>query len=159
MTPLRKACAGWMTWENLTGVRCFVIWSSLRAIDSLCATRSSNSAANSFSTVNGRRDSASVQNRTSICDGYGGSDVDRFEKCLGHEFRHSNTTVRRWVAGQIARMEPEFGSDLHVVRHWRAFEMRARRLRIIHRHVRFHNLAGRVDKISVLRGGVIFVFA
>src|ERR1700730_6430118 len=117
MTPLRRACAGWMTWENFIGVRCFAIWSSLRATGSDCATRSSNSLANSFSTVNGRRDLATVQNRTSISDGYRRSDVDRFEKCLGHEFRHSNATVGRGVAGQIAGVEAEFGSDLHVVRH------------------------------------------
>src|SRR5690348_10236425 len=117
--------------------------SSLPAIAFDWATRSMSWVASGVSTANFRRNKAKLQkvdrallapiisNRAKpsgfrlIRNRNRCSDRNRFEKIFGHELRHADAAVRSRIARQVSSVQPEAGSDLHVIRHRRAFEMRA----------------------------------
>src|ERR1700736_3742595 len=136
-----------MTCENFTGARFVSICSSLRAIGSLCATRSSNSPDVDLSTANFRRKSGVGYGLIGDRDRSPGG--NRLEETLGHELRHPNATVRCGIAWQITRVHSDTIDDAHEERHRRAFEMRARGLFIVHGNVRHHDISGVVNEVAI----------
>src|SRR3954464_13145217 len=81
----------------------------------------------------------------------------RFEEILGHEFRHSDATVRRWIARQISGVHSDPIDDEHEIRQGHALKMLTRRLFRNDRNVRFHNLAMIINKVAILGGYVVLV--
>src|SRR5260370_42523745 len=84
---------------------------------------------------------------------------NRFEEILRHEFRHPNATMRSRITRQIAGMHPGTVRNAHVVRHRRALEVGAGRLRIFFNiDIRLHHVVVGIDVIAVSTGGVTDVF-
>ena len=82
-----------------------------------------------------------------------------FEEILRHEFRHPNATMRSRITRQIAGMHAGTVCNAHVVRHRRALEVGAGRLRIFFNiDIRLHHIVVGIDVIAVSTGGVTDVF-
>jgi len=76
-------------------------------------------------------------------------DIPR-EKVFGHEFRHSDAAVRSGITGQITSMHPHAIYDAHEVRHGRAFEMSAGRLRVdAQLDIWFYHIISGINVITV----------
>src|SRR3954468_2772892 len=90
---------------------------------------------------------------------YRRADGDRPEKILRHELRHPNAAVRSRITRQITGMHSRSSNDPHEIRHRRAFEMRAGRLRILADvDVSDHDVVRGIDVVAELAGDVILIF-
>src|SRR5207237_5554266 len=136
----RNAWAGGTTCENFTGARSVPICSSLRAIGSDCATRAINSPDVDLSTANLRRKSDVGYGL--IGDRHRSAGRNRFEEIFGHELRHSDATVRRWIARQITGVHADTVDNQHEVGHARDLDLRPQRIIAVNRHAWTHDATG-----------------
>src|SRR5436190_7185986 len=89
---------------------------------------------------------------------YRGADGDRPEKVLRHELRHPNAAVRSRITRQITGMHSRSPNDPHEIGHRRAFEMRARRFRILADvDVGDHDVVRGIDVVAELAGDVVLI--
>src|SRR5437016_4449670 len=85
-----------------------------------------------------------------IGDGHRSAGGNRFEEIFGHELRHSDAAVRRWIARQITGVHADTVDNAHEVGHGRALEMRPRRFFVVNRDVWHHDITGIVNEVAIL---------